>query len=131
MAATIDAAQAGIVLLGPCPENALPEQQAWFRKANKVVFKAIFTAVSKHPVLVSKVQDLIGGPSSAYESWKVIKAYFIRQADTNRPYLQTKLRALQPNPGESMESFLSRCNDLRKEWEAYGIEMPDESLITQ
>ena len=127
----VDSAQAGWVLVGPCPLWADSKQKHWFARANAMVFDALFTTVQDISVLVSRLNDFIGDPASASKAWAAIKEHYVRRAETTKPFLEQKLRRLEPHPNETMEGFLSRAQALRREWEAYGIELPDKDLIVQ
>jgi hypothetical protein len=127
----VTSAQAGRVLATSLPADASPKQIRWYTKASTMVFDALYTTVQDHAILSSQLKDFIRSPSSAFKAWEAIKDHYVKRAETTRPYLEGKLRALAPQPTESMEAFLSKAQELRREYEAYGIELPDRDLIVQ
>jgi hypothetical protein len=60
-----------------------------------------------------------------------IKHHYIKLGRNNLPFLEGKLRSLEPRETESMDSFLSRCEDMRGLYASYGQALNDTSLITQ
>jgi hypothetical protein len=130
--AYIEAARAGKVLTTPPPGTGESfAYQEWFAQANAIVYASLLAAVRSVQVLGDAVRRLQGKPDSALKAWKAIEAHYVRMADTNLTYLMGKVRSLVPTDGESMESFLNRCQALRDEFDAYGLELEDHLLITQ
>lgn len=129
--AIMEAAQVDFVLENPFSHHGTEEEQAWYAMCNRVVYVALLQAVRSIPVLSDAVRRLRGDESSAYESWQSIKSHFVRVSDSNHPWLLEKVQKLKPNDGESMESFINRCSNLKGEFETYGLELEDKLLITQ
>ena len=130
--AYIKAARAGRVIeLDPPGVNESPEWHDWFDHANSVVFAAILATVRGINVLSDVVMRLEGSVGSAKKAWQAVEAHYVRLADTNLTYLTGKVKYLAPKEGETMESFLNRCQSLREEFEAYGLQLQDDQLITQ
>jgi hypothetical protein len=130
--AIIHAAKALPVLEEPLPsEEADSEYFTWYEEADAVVYAALLAAVRGIPVLSDAVRRLQGKKGSAQQAWKVMADHYIRLVDTNLTMLNSKLLRLQPLPGESMESFLNRCQLLRDEYADYDQQLDDVLLITQ
>jgi hypothetical protein len=128
--AVIAAAQGEEILTTPFPAHMDGSVQAWYRRANSTVYAALLTSVRGQRLLADKVRRLEGTSSSSYEAWCTIQDHFIKKGRNNLSYLEGKLRALVPKDTENMESFLSRCEDLRVVYSSYGLTLADQQLIT-
>jgi hypothetical protein len=122
--AVIAAAQGDRLLSKDLPSMMSRSEQEWYRRANPTVYSALLTAVRGKRLLADKVRRLEGRPSSSYEAWGVIKDHFIKMGRNTAPFLE-------PRENESMETFLSRCEDLRVLFASYGQNLDDTRLITQ
>ncbi len=129
--AAIRAAQAAPVIETALTAAASPEYCEWFMHADAVVYAALLSAVMHVPVLSDSVLRLEGTEGSARLAWEVVKAYYVRLADSNIMFLTGKLQALRPREKESMESFLCRCVNLQREYEQYGLVLDDTALNIQ
>jgi hypothetical protein len=105
--------------------------RAWYEPVDKMVYAALLKSVSEVPILSDIVRRLQGEWGSGHKAWWAIHSHYVRVAETNRTFLAAKVTALKPKERESMEAFLNRCEALREEHKQYGIELPDNMLITQ
>jgi hypothetical protein len=129
--ALLDAASACYVLDNLAPATDENGALQWYTMTSKKVFAAILQAVGKVPIIGTKILNLAGDLSSAKRAWEELKKFFIREADSNLPFLQKSLRELTPERAESMESFISRCNELVRLYESYGLTLSDQDLLVQ
>jgi hypothetical protein len=105
--------------------------RAWYEPVDKMVYAVLLKSVSDVPILSDIVRRLQGEWGSGHKAWWAIHSHYVRVAETNRTFLAAKVTALKPKERESMEAFLNRCEALREEHKQYGIELPDNMLITQ
>ena len=90
--------------------------RVWYGVASPVVYAALLGAVVGVQVLHDEVLRMESLPDSAYQAWRAVQRFFVREASTNRLKLLGRLRALEPAQNDSMEAFLNRCELLRSEW---------------
>lgn len=128
--AKLKASRSWVVIERPCPVVPVADRE-WYMDANNVVYYAILEAVSEVRLLSDKVRRRASRENSAREAWEDIAAFFKRKSDNNLQMLRAKLEVLSPGEKESMESFLSRCEDLREEYSAYGETLSDRDLSVQ
>jgi hypothetical protein len=87
--------------------------------------------VGKVPIIGQKVLNLATEVSASCLAWEALRKFYIREADSNLPFLQKSLRELTPEYAESMESFIARCNELLRLYESYGLKLGDSDLLVQ
>jgi hypothetical protein len=129
--ALLDASSACYVLDNPVPDSNENGALLWYTMTSKKVFAAILQAVGKVPIIGNKVLNLATNASAAQMAWEALHKFYIREADSNLPFLQKSLRELTPEQGESMESFIARCNELLRLYESYGLKLADQDLLVQ
>ena len=114
----------------PLPSQSESVRSA-YATASACVYQAILRAAQGVSVLSDELARLSRQDDCGYAAWFRVKAHFVREASTNRSDLQTQLRGLKPQEGESMESFLSRCDGLKEKYLLYNLVLEDKELIVQ
>ena len=129
-AAALEAVGGAVVIHeDPPSEDAPRDDQVSYFRANALVFDKLLTATCDIPTLGDNVRRCRQHGNSSRLAWETIRSHYVRLAEGSESRLKAKLRALVPGQKESMESFLCRLNNLRGEFQDYGIEPQDVEFV--
>lgn len=118
------------------PLASAPEAvHTFYRAATGVLYSALLLAVRGIQVLEGQLLRLADDPQlqpqRAYQAWRAIHLFFVRESSSRQGVLQRQLGALAPGDTESMEQFLERAERLREEYALYSVVLPDRDLVVQ
>jgi len=130
--AHLEAVGGSWVLTNNPPGEASPlEHRTWYHKSNAIIYAALLEAVRDTPVLASEVRGVAEFGNSARLAWDEIHRHFLKTSELTEDSLKSKLISTVPGKTESMRSFLTRLDDLWREFEAHGFEPKEVDFVTQ
>ena len=112
------------------PEDNTSPLKAWYTNANAAALSGLISAV-QHLSLVSEVYRCVEHPWGARLAWFLIKDRYLGKTSLSLITLTKRLSSFSPFPGEKMDQFLQRAQDLKDAWVDYDLELEDSKLVTQ
>ena len=100
-----------------------------YSQQNSQIFNALLKVVPDS--LARKYMSLANtDPERGKKAWEMIKPHFIKPNTFTVLDLNAKVAKFQHKPGETMEVFLNRADDLKQEHETLGLDFEDQHLVS-
>ena len=114
----------------PPEEDSDPALKLWYTNASAAALSGLISAV-QHLPLVAEIYRCVEHPWGARVAWFLIKDRYLSKTSLSVISLSKRLSSFAPFPGENMNAFLQRAQDLKDSWADYDLELEDSKLVTQ